>query len=410
MATNKELQEMTDELMKLWVLRYKGDYKRTDEKLKQIGAKMVKFPEIRRNFTERDILDRISWIVSHVGSQEGLSAYLKETLEKTLTYQFFFPASELTHFPEGFEIGYGRLFSFPKLPEGIKKYISERWKFDYERDKEDCPTFESYKKQKENELYFCLEIKSFGREKATLLASDKANRSLNILKAVYMVNLSPLKEGEYYVAEREWYGRIGVKKWQWQSHMLSFDGLINSINEIYSKDNPNELEDRIKSAVDTYGIIDMTTPLDLKFLLTVISMEGLLVGKSDYLRWRFREKVALLLGDSLEWLAFFLKKKMYEITEEDVVENLVDSRIELSRRMSDVYDKRSELAHLIVREGRPKEKITERDFRFAEWIFNLLLRKLLDLRSTRGINRIEKDKKGNALDRYLEAIKFASKG
>ena len=255
-----------------------------------------------------------------------------------------------------------------------------------------------------------MEIKSFGREKAILLASEKANKSLNILKSVYMVHLSPLKEGEYYVVEREWYGGTGVKRWQWQSHMLRFDGLINSINDIYSKDKPNELESRIKSAVDTFGMIDMTTPLEIKFLLTVISMEGLLIGKRDYLRWRFREKVALLLGDSREWLAFFLKKDWKEITEEEVNKNLADSRIELSRRMSDVYDKRSELAHLTVRKNKSKGEITEGDFRFVEWIFNLLLRKLLDLRLTRGIDRIEKEEKGNPLERYLEEIKFASRG
>jgi len=397
--------------MKLSVFRYKGNHKRADEKLRQIIDMMIKFPQIKRNFTERDIKDRISWIISQVGSREGLSEYLKETFEKTFTYQFFFPAPELTHFPEGFDIGYGRLFSFPKLHEEIKKYISEKWKFEYEKDKEDCPTFELYKKQKENELYFCLEINSFGREKAKLLASEKANKSLNILKAVYMVHLSPLKEGKYCVLEREWYGETGVKRWQWQSHMLKFDGLINSINEIYSKDKSNKLEDRIKSAVDTFGLINMTTPLELKFLLTVISMEGLLIGKRDYLRLRFREKVALLLGDSLEWLAFFLKKKMYEITEEEVNKNLVNSRIELSRMMSDVYDKRSQLAHLTVRSSdKSKEKITDGDFLFAEWIFNLLLRKLLDLRLTQGINRIEKDKKGDSLEHYLEEIKFASRG
>ena len=49
-----------------------------------------------------------------------------------------------------------------------------------------------------------------------------------------------------------------------------------------------------------------------------------------------------------------------------------------------------------------------RHFRFAEWIYSLLLRKLLDLRLTRGIDRIEKE--GNSLQRYLQEIKFASRG
>ena len=142
MPTNKDLQKIVDELMKLSGFRYKGDYKRADEKLRQIIDMMIKFPQIRRNFTERDIEDRLSWIISYVGSREGLTAYLRETFEKTFTYRFFFPAPELQGFPEGFEIGYGRLFSFPKLPEGIKKYISEKWEFEYEKDKEDCPTFE----------------------------------------------------------------------------------------------------------------------------------------------------------------------------------------------------------------------------------------------------------------------------
>lgn len=86
------------------------------------------------------------------------------------------------------------------------------------------------------------------------------------------------------------------------------------------------------------------------------------------------------------------------------------SRIELSRRIADVYDKRSRLAHLRVGKKKSKEKITEGDFRFTEWIYGLLLRKLLDLRLTRGIDRIEEVKKGNSLARYLEQIKFASIG
>ena len=417
MPKNQGFRRVLDESMKLLEFMKKDDHERAYEKLWQVIDMMMKFPQIQRNFTERDIQDRLFQITMYLQknldeiTKDDLSVYLNEMFEKTFTYQFFFLARELRSFPEGFEIGYGKLLSFLKLPEEVKKYISGWWKVRYKKDKGYSRTFEEYKKRKENELYLCLEVTSFGPDKAILLASEKANRSLSVLKSVYTTHLSPLRECDYYVAERKWYGGTRVDGWQWQSHVPIYDETIHQINEIYSKEQPNELERRIKSAIDTYGMIDMTTPLEIKFLLTVISMEGLLIGygERDYIGWKFREKVALLLGDSREWFASFLKKEPKEITEEDVNRNLVPSRMELSRKMAEVYDKRSRFAHLTVGKKKSKEEITEGDFRFVEWIYTLLLRKLLNLRLTRGLDRIEKTKENKSLNLYLEEITFASR-
>ena len=414
MSAKRNLKGMLDEIIRLFKLAKEGSKEQANKKEEEIIDLMTLSPQIKRNFTRRDLSDLFLQIEIDLNKNLGeitkdeLETYFNKLLSKTLTYKFFFPVSELRDFPDGFELGYGKLLSFGKLPEKIKADISYEWKWKYEKDKEYSRTFEEYKERKENEKYLCLEVASIGHGKAILLATEKANKSLGILKVVYQAPLSILRECSFLVEEKKTSGMVEGGGFLWAKHVeIAFlDQMIDQINKVFLKKDLNELEFRIKSSIATHGIIEAPTPLETKFLLTVISIEGLLVSENekDYIGWKLREKIALLLGDSYEWLACFLNKNPKDITEQEVKDKLVDSRRELERRIKDLYNKRSQLAHLTVE----KKEITEEDLGFAEWIYFLILKRLLDLRMTRGIDCIDKTKSDHSLNQYLDEIKYAS--
>ena len=198
---DKDLRKILDELMEYLELREKNQHEQVSEKLWQVIEMMMTFHEIQENFTRRDLQDRLGGIATYLGkwihaiTRDDLSAYVREMFEKTNTYRFFFPAPELRGFPEGFEVGCAKLFPFSKLPDDVKEYISMDWKYQYEIEKKPYrQTLEEYVKQRNEEPYFSLEVIAFGPDKAILTASERANKSLNVLKSIYHSPLSPLRE------------------------------------------------------------------------------------------------------------------------------------------------------------------------------------------------------------------------
>lgn len=389
---------------------------RVEEQCSRIIDMMMQFQIIRDNFTINDVKNGFSMLATHLGknlrniTKDDLNVYLNEMFEKRFVYNFFFSISIISGFPDEFKIGYGIIKSFKKLPKEVKDYIASTWELAFKENSTiygiHCKTFEEYKEGRENEAYLCLEITSFGLDKAILLATEKANQSFSILKIVYMVDLPSLRECIYFVAEKKRYGKSDFSHWLLVKHDLHLDEGLNQINVIYSKAQPNELEKHIKRAIEIHGMIEETTPLEIKFLLTVIAMEGLIISQEeekDYIRTKFAERVALLLGDSYVWLFRFLNKDLEHpnITEEEIDKCLIESRIALNNRMKNLYDKRSGLAHSRVRK-KSKETITEDDFEFAETMFSALLRKLLDF-------CIKNADKRNSLVNYLERLKFGSR-
>ena len=189
----------------------------------------------------------------------------------------------------------------------------------------------------------------------------------------------------------------------------SEDDIVKEVNQIYRSDKPNNLEEKIINCIDLNALIDQDTPIYTRFLLTMISIEGLLIGghDDDSISGKLSERVAYLLGESEPWLVEFFQVDPRQIPPEAVSENRVKLRTELLRFFKELYGKRSGAAH----EG-PNSKgriVEESDYREADWIVRFLIFKLLDLRRTKGLTSIEKAEKpdGKSLAEYIQNCKFS---
>jgi hypothetical protein len=120
--------------------------------------------------------------------------------------------------------------------------------------------------------------------------------------------------------------------------------------------------------------------------------------------WKLREKIAMLLGDTPEWFTWFLNKA--NPTQEECDAARIDAREYLSKRVADMYDKRSRFAHADVH---GQGQITEQDLDFASLVFELSLQKLLTLRE-RGITHVYRDsfKDTRSLDSFIDRMKYSA--
>ncbi len=248
-------------------------------------------------------------------------------------------------------------------------------------------------------------------DKAIELATRIANQGLNIYKCLYHTEISPLKECKFWVD-----GIVGGveerrEHYSFHSHHPS-DKLERYVKlasrMVLDETGGDEVSEHVVSAIDVYGLIHQETPIELKFILSVFALEGLLAGKDDkdFVGWKLREKVALLLGGFAFWIRYYLHREIDEpLTIEEVEKYRVEARRKLARTISDMYELRSLFAHA---SGELKEKITEEDYRFASMIFRLTLQVMLHLYEVEGIRYISKQEGGDkSLDWLLESLKFS---
>lgn len=188
------------------------------------------------------------------------------------------------------------------------------------------------------------------------------------------------------------------------------DDYIKKINVLFNKQNPTELEKRILNAIDVYGLIEPDTPLNVRFLLCIIGIESLFLGKDDrdYLGMKIAEKVSFLLADVKWWQKEIYKIPFHrydKIDDEFVKKHLLDSRINLHEKIKGFYNKRSAFAH--SGHERRNKMITEDDYRWAanflRWSIELVLP--MTKKFTHIAKNNETDKK--CLDLYFQKLKYS---
>ena len=333
------------------------------------------------------------------------------------SYSFFFPLDELRGLPEGYQLGACKVQKFTSLPPQAQRYLSSFWKYVFERDKSTLiPSFEDYQKRKTEQTYLCCDVQAIGYNKAVELAKRSANRSISIYNCLYMAELRPLNEYGFCVDKMVGGGynerRISDG---WRSHhpideLEGYSKLVSSMTRIESI---SEIEQNVLSAIDVYGLIQRETPVELKFLLSVIALEGLLSGKYDFdfLAWKLREKVALLIGDDGAWIREYLQTPFdEEVTSEEIEKYRVPARRELARRVARMYGLRSQFAHA---RGKMEDEITDKDFRFASFVFRFSLQRVLQLHEREGIRTVSKPdqkdekKEKQSLDWLLETLRYS---
>jgi hypothetical protein len=240
-------------------------------------------------------------------------------------YTFYFRLGNARNFPEGFQIGTGRLYSFNGLSVDVQKRILSCVK-KLETEDLGFPMLIQPFVNPENDWYMKIEVEAiprYGLRKAEEKAEIEVKQNLNLIKLFYEIpeyyqNQSPLSLYEKYyemkngTTSKSHYRDDHGYTWSQPKPFSitfernsSFDIGIQNINSIITnKDKPTDLDRRILNVLDIIGMIDESTPLHIRFMLFMTALEGLLLSNpgEDYARLEFAEKITFLIGDSEEWL------------------------------------------------------------------------------------------------------------
>lgn len=398
-----------------WLKKYQPLW---SAKFAELASLMFETNTVKQFLSFRDLWDDMSRVGMLLG--KPLNDITRTDLRRLLgnryfrdpdTWFFYFPARQLHHAQDSHTIGACDIRPFSKLPSLARKGIARNWEHEYRL--ETYPfinTLAKYKENRKQETYLCLEVKALGIFKATETATRLANQSLNVLKCLYLVNHPKLTKC-YYSRGQEWVGGlddlvpIGLGSDSYRI-IPGIEEHVKTITRFIRCNESHDIAKRCCLAIDIYGMIEEDTPVALKFLLSVIALESLLLSKDDkdVLGWKLREKVAILLGDTPNWLMEFLKKDKW--TEEVCDRVRVAARAELAKKVGEMYEKRSGIAHP---KPSQKDEVTEDDFNFASMIFRFSMQRILSLHTTKGIIRVGKTDTidDKSLDSFIESLKYS---
>jgi hypothetical protein len=389
---------------------YMQELNKMYEILKPIGkSQYISVPDISE-FYDNLVNDNIQ----NLQYESLIDSLNNKILIEPYSYNFYFSIGRLYGFMTGFEIGTGSIYQFKDLPKEIKHSFSGL--LDGTKKNKNFVMTKGVEDLQKRERFLHIKVESIGSNKAKENALFQLKSIINILKFVYSWQSSYFPEYiyspfEFCVIDSKYRIPIvnPINKFDIPPPIIraaSFDSKVSELTVIVKKIDRNEIEKRILNALDIFGMIDASTPLHIRFMLCIISLEGLLLGEDnrDYLRWKLAEKVAFLLGDVSEWFEFAYNiSDKNTITEDFKKEKLADSRIRLNNEVIKLYDKRSAFAH-----GGKGKEITFDDYRKACLILRLLVDKLLELRKE-GITHLSKknDKDAGYLDEYIAGVKYS---
>lgn len=266
-------------------------------------------------------------------------------------------------------------------------------------------------------------MQSVGHYKAIEKAIVNAKRNVNILKLIYdthgqLFDYDIQSPSDYLFQTEESIRPGGGYQHKRQEAFFyridALDKMVGDMTSIVNSSNPTELDKRILNVVDVFGLIDDLTPLHVRFLLCIVSLENLLLDERDYLGWKLAEKISYLVGDTRAWFATYHKIGQEDIkqklTDTFVKENIARTRIALDETIRDFYEKRSGFAHRGL-ESKPTKRITVNDYYLASSILMWTVEKLLELRRNNVIDHITNNPNGGredntSLNYYLQKMKY----
>lgn len=363
-----------------------------DEMLDEIEQ----IPELKNAFTWNDLFGIFNHPIS-LKKQEELykiknKKQLIEYVDKNIlipidTFNFYFKFGMKGDFRNGFQLGDGIFCSLEKIPTKTRKFIKEHML--YENARKHFPTIKDkdWVRIRKRDSYMRITVKAIGTEKAQEKAIAKLRRNHNILKLIVGNNVRthqrPFTSFFYCLETTSTHGGLLSDEFESKFNIWKpkhADNYIKKINLIFNKKNPTELEQKILNAIDIYGQIEPDTPLNVRFLLCIIGLEGLLLGKEDrdYLGAKIAEKISFLLADVKWWHKEIYKipfHKYSTINNSFVKKHQYDSRVKMNQKVKEFYGKRSQIAHAGISSS--NKPITEDDYRWASnflrWSIELIL-------------------------------------
>jgi len=365
--------------------------------LDKISDIFMESDKIRIKYSKRDIDDlfgfglicmRLNKKASDI-SDDDIANYVERILNKKRNVICFVPLYELEGFPEGYKVGNSKITLFENLPRELKENIGKHCIFEYKHrdDTEKALTLEDYKNIHISKHWICRKVRGVGYYKLAEEAYEKINDDLNIIRIAYNFREEIItrdhKDFFYFDSDTKLIG--SSHKCRNSMQYLDFtDDEIKILNELFLKDKKSDIDHRIVTSLKLYGLQTTVTPVEIKFVLIMNALEGLLLSKNDinYLGKKLSEKVAFLIG----------KDK--------------DERLPTYRTMKEMYNKRSNFTHQKKRMNE-KDKITESDLLHLSNAFMRTVTKLLELEKDGIIQTIEGDKNEKSLDSYIKDIMFS---
>jgi hypothetical protein len=273
-------QYFQDDPLHTWQTKYRRLY---SEKLDKLAAAMFTSKELREHISHEELRDAFDNICYATGTKyEGLTikdvmAFVDRFYKRPGRHRFFFPARNLWGYPDGYVVGECSLHSFGHLPQDVRHKISSGWRYSREKEIYGSQTESDYENSKMSEIYFCIEIRAFGRRTAIETATRLVNQGRNILKCFHHISHLP-KLREYYLLKGRTFQHIGDLRHisGWEAHPTGLfpkqEKYVNIISRLVRNRESDEIARKCISAIDLYGMIEPDTPNELSFLLSVIAI------------------------------------------------------------------------------------------------------------------------------------------
>jgi hypothetical protein len=341
-----------------------------------------------------DMAFRWSTAIRNV-SDETFTERLKFTILTTKSYDFYIPIYCLYDFPSGMPLANSTVMTFQDLPTKIQDYFISKWQFRFSIDTEYHHKKEEYVNLKQKSTFFHILIKANGSNKAIENATEIAEDALHIIRFVYGDNFN-LIDIRYVVKESGDAGGLedllGLPFCGSASYDKMYAQSLDIISGVFSKSNPNDIEKRVKKAVQIFGTQESITNKNVRFILLMTCLETLLLAGSDkdYILWKLAEKTAFVLERDKRDINDFIRKSYY---------------------------KRSIFIHGGSKKNRETNPISEDDIDKAKQIVGDVIWKLIiDFVGQRHFTCIEKSKKDRdriseiqSINEFIDEKKFGAK-
>jgi hypothetical protein len=254
---------------------------------------------------------------------------------------------------------------------------------------------QKYKERRLKEWYIKVQVTAIGRNKAVEKAVTELNKIIAVMKFFRFIRLRETRfmdsPYDYQVVKNSnvvMSARINKEDTDFIDFIKPLDVFISKINALKKSNNIDILGNRILESIVIFGDIDKSTPIEIRFMLCIIALETLLIGKNESgsKRSLLAERIAFLLGDMKDWFLYYYRVETvngYSLESSFTKTHLKEAREALFRKILKLYDSRSAFAHSGIR----VENITQ-NYYFASSILLSVVQKLLRLHS-KGITRFE---------------------
>ncbi len=343
-------------------------------------GRILDLDELADVLSERDVTDALMQAPSLLrkdlqdATEAELRDYISKFLVKIREYTAVFPLRDVYDFPPGLPIGSGEFVAFDDLPDRVKTSLENSWRWEFKRNPGFYKEEEELLRDRKKSSIVEIRVRAVGPQKALELGKQKAEDSLNILRSLFDHEV-PIETYAVYSGDRGLFSLHG--SWRTTTYHAELDDTIRFFSEIITKVQPNDLESRLRTALRLYGLTKTIDRPEIEFVLLVVGLESMLLGKGDkdYLRQRLSEKSAFLLEDGEE------------------------ERIRLYKRVRTLYDKRSRFVH----EG--PEIITSDDVDDADGMFLRVFNRLRELLKD-GYVSVPMVNEKKTIDRLIQKLRF----